>query len=59
VGLSEWVASHGDLTSLTYSQTERAAGNLTLRYRARLGDAHLWFSFTVSDDGRIAQIYWW
>lgn len=58
-GLSEWVASHGELKSLTYSQTERAGENDTLRYRAVVGDAHLWFSFTLTKDGKIAQLVWW
>jgi CubicO group peptidase (beta-lactamase class C family) len=58
-GLSEWIASHGELKSLTYSQTETADENSTLRYRAVLGDAHLWFSFTVTRDEKIAQVSWW
>ena len=58
-GLGEWVASHGDLKSLTYSQTEPAGENSTVRYRALVGQAHLWFSFTVTRDEKIAQVYWW
>lgn len=58
-GLSEWVAAHGDLKSLTYSQTEPAGENSTLRYQALVGDARLWFSFTVTPDEKIAQVYWW
>jgi CubicO group peptidase (beta-lactamase class C family) len=58
-GLSEWVASHGDPKALTYSQTEPAGENSTLRYRALIGQAHLWFSFTVTRDDKIAQVYWW
>ena len=58
-GLSGWVASHGELKSLTYAQTEAAGENSTLRYRAVVGDAHLWFSFTLIPDGKIAQVYWW
>jgi CubicO group peptidase (beta-lactamase class C family) len=58
-GLSEWIASHGELKSLVYSQTEPAGENLTVRYRALVGEAHLWFSFTVTRDGKIAQVYWW
>lgn len=58
-GLADWVSSHGELISLTYSQREAAGDNSTLRYRALVGDAHLWFSFTLTPDGKIAQVYWW
>jgi CubicO group peptidase (beta-lactamase class C family) len=58
-GLWEWIASHGELTSLTYVQTERTGSNTTLRYRAQMGSARLWFSFTLTPTGEIAQIYWW
>lgn len=54
-GLWEWIGSHGELKSLSYAQTDGS----TLRYRGRLGDAEVWFSFTLTADGRIAQIYWW
>lgn len=54
-GLWEWIASHGELKSLTYAQTDGA----THRYRAEVGDARLWFSFTLTGEGKIAQIYWW
>ena len=58
-GLAEWMASHGELKSLTFSQAEPAGENSTLRYRASIGDAHLWFSFTLTKDDKIAQVYWW
>ena len=58
-GLAEWMASHGELKSLTFSQAEPAGENSTLRYRASIGDTHLWFSFTVTKDNKIAQVYWW
>jgi len=58
-GLSEWIASHGELKSLTYSQTEPAGEDSTYRYRALVGETHLWFSFTLTKDDKIAQVYWW
>jgi CubicO group peptidase (beta-lactamase class C family) len=58
-GLGEWIASHGTLSSLQYAQTERISADRVLRYRAVAGDAPLWFSFTVTAQNEIAQIYWW
>jgi hypothetical protein len=58
-GLGEWIASHGELKSLRYVQTEPAGEHSVLRYRAVVGDAQLWFSFTLTAKGEIAQIYWW
>ena len=58
-GLGEWIASHGPLTSLRYAQTERISGDRVLRYRAVVGDAPMWFSFRVTAQNEIAQIYWW
>ena len=54
-GLWEWIASHGELKSLTYVESEQS----TLRYKASVGDAELWFSFTMNGANQIAQIYWW
>jgi CubicO group peptidase (beta-lactamase class C family) len=58
-GLGEWIASHGALTSLRYGQTELLGAHRVLRYRADVGDARLWFSFTLTAANEIAQIYWW
>lgn len=58
-GLWEWVGSHGELKSLTYAESERVGDNTVLRYSASLGDAEFWFSFTMTNGGEIAQIYWW
>jgi CubicO group peptidase (beta-lactamase class C family) len=58
-GLGEWIASHGPLTSLRYGQTESHGAHRVLRYRAVVGDARLWFSFTLTASNEIAQIYWW
>ena len=58
-GLGEWIASHGPLTSLQYAQSEPVGADRQLRYRAVVGDARLWFSFRLTADNKIAQIYWW
>jgi hypothetical protein len=58
-GLAEWIASHGALKALRYAQTEPAGPLHVLRYRAQMGDAELWFSFTVDAENEIAQIAWW
>jgi CubicO group peptidase (beta-lactamase class C family) len=58
-GLAEWIASHGALTSLRYVQTEPLGRHRVLRYRAAIGDARLWLSFTLTADNAIARIYWW
>jgi hypothetical protein len=58
-GLWEWIGTHGELTSMTYAHAEPAGGSSVLRYKATLGDAGVWFSFTVTKEGKIAQIYWW
>jgi CubicO group peptidase (beta-lactamase class C family) len=58
-GLGEWIASHGELKSLRYVQSERTGPDAVLRYRAAIGGAELWFSFTLTANNEIAQIYWW
>ena len=58
-GLGAWIASHGALTSLRYEQTEPRGAYRVLRYSAVVGDARLWFSFTLTASQEIAQIYWW
>jgi CubicO group peptidase (beta-lactamase class C family) len=58
-GLGEWIGSHGELRSLRYAQTERDGRRSILRYRATVGEAELWFSFTLSATNEIAQIVWW
>jgi hypothetical protein len=57
--LWQWVGADGEMTSFTFSEREHARGDDILRYRAILGNATRWFSFTVKADGRIAQIRWW
>lgn len=58
-GLWQWVASDGEVKSFIFSEREDRGGASILRYRAVLGNATRWFSFTVTPDGKIAQIYWW
>lgn len=58
-GLWPWTASDGPLESFTFSEQEDAGGDRILRYKTVLGSATLWFSFTVTEDGHIAQITWW
>jgi CubicO group peptidase (beta-lactamase class C family) len=58
-GLGEWIASHGELKSLRLVQTEDAGTHTVQRCRAVVGDARLWFSFTLTAKNEIAQIYWW
>lgn len=57
--LGEWIASHGPMTSLRFGQTEPLGPHRVLRYRAAIGDARVWFSFTLTTDDQIARIYWW
>ena len=54
-----WVFADGELKSFTFSESESWEGMRILRYKAVLGDATRWFSFTVSADQKIAQIHWW
>jgi hypothetical protein len=47
------------MKSFTFSERETAGDNVIIRYKAVLGNITRWFSFTVTADGKIAQIYWW
>lgn len=58
-GLWQWVGADGEVKSFTFSEQESAGEDRILRYKAVLGDATRWFSFTVTADGKIAQINWW
>ena len=58
-GLWQWVGADGEVKSFTYSEQEDAGDDRILRYKAVLGDATRWFGFTITKDGRIAQINWW
>lgn len=58
-GLWQWLAADGALESFTFSAAERTGDERILRYKAVQGDATRWYSFTVTADGRIAQVNWW
>jgi CubicO group peptidase (beta-lactamase class C family) len=59
-GLWQWAASHGALTSFAFSDSESAPGNSRVfRYKVGLGGNSYWFTFRLTKDGKIAQIYWW
>lgn len=54
-----WVCADGEVKSFTLSEREGTGDASILRYKAVLGNATRWFSFTVTADGKIAQVYWW
>jgi hypothetical protein len=58
-GIWPWLAADGKVNSFTFSERETAGANVILRYKAVLGNITRWFSFTVTADEKIAQIYWW
>jgi hypothetical protein len=55
-GFWQWAASHGAVSSFTFSDREDAGDYYLLRYRVGLGGNLYWFSFRVMKDGKIAQI---
>lgn len=58
-GIWQWILADGPMKSFIYSESERIGNASVLRYRATLGEVTRWFSFTVEDEGQIAQIHWW
>lgn len=42
-----------------FSESEDVGDVRILRYRALLGNVTRWFSFTLTEDGRVAQVFWW
>ncbi len=58
-GFWEWIASHGEMTSLTYSEMEHRNDGKMLRYRMTLGANPYWLSVRMTRDGKISQITWW
>jgi CubicO group peptidase (beta-lactamase class C family) len=54
-----WVCADGEIGSFTLGESERTGDGRILRYKAVLGNATRWFSFTVTPEGKIAQILWW
>lgn len=57
--LWQWLAADGKIKSFNFSEREGTNDERILRYKAVLGNATRWFTFTVTADGRIAQIFWW
>lgn len=55
----KWFASHGPLGSFTFSERESAGKDCIVRYKVTLGGNPYWFSCKMTNDGKIAQIYWW
>ena len=55
----KWFASHGALGSFTFSERESAGKDRIVRYKVTLGGNPYWFSCKMTNDGKIAQIYWW
>lgn len=58
-GWWEWVASHGELRSLTFSEEEGAGRARVVRYRAVVGDNDYWLTARLEADGRLSQLNWW
>lgn len=58
-GLWKWFAEHGELGSFVFSDRENKRDGQILRYKVTLGGNPYWFSANMTNDGRIAQIYWW
>ena len=54
-----WICADGEIRSFTLGETERTGDGRVLRYKAVLGNATRWFSFTLTAEGKIAQILWW
>ena len=54
-----WYASHGKLDSFTFLEHEKAEMNGVFRYRVLLGKTPFRFSFKITREDKIAQIYCW
>jgi D-alanyl-D-alanine carboxypeptidase len=55
----KWFAEHGALSSFVFSDREEKRNGEIRRYKLNLGGNWYWLSVTTSNDGKIAQIYWW
>ena len=55
----KWFADHGVLGSFVFSDREERRDGEIRRYKLSLGGNWYWLSVTTSNDGKIAQIYWW
>lgn len=58
-GFWQWFASHGELRSLTFSDVEQTGTGRVVRYLVHLNDDAYWLTANMTDDGKIAQLYWW
>ena len=58
-GIWQWAGADGEMKSFAFSESEAEGPSRILRYQAVLGEATHWFSFTITPEGRIAQINWW
>ena len=57
--LSEWLASFGSLRSFVYAGSEPGGRDRSLLYRITLGDSAFTFSFTLTEQGKIAHAFFW
>ena len=55
----KWAAEDGPLASFTRLEEEWSGDLHIVRYRVKLGQATLRFSFTVDGQGRVARVTWW
>jgi CubicO group peptidase (beta-lactamase class C family) len=55
----QWIASHGELGSFTFSDREDLGNTRVFRYRVVLGENDYWVSFTTEADGRVARVCFW
>ena len=55
----KWTAEDGPLGSFTRLEEEWSGDLHIVRYRVKLGQATLRFSFTVDGQGRVARVTWW
>lgn len=57
--LWQWYAYQGALKAFEFSDSEQKENVRIVRYKVFLDDNFYWFSFRLTNDGKIAQIYWW
>jgi CubicO group peptidase (beta-lactamase class C family) len=55
----KWFAEHGALGAFIFSDRDQRGDGQVLRYKVNLGGNWYWFSAKITNDGKIAQIYWW
>ncbi|MFP5287644.1 MAG: serine hydrolase domain-containing protein, partial [Thermoanaerobaculia bacterium] len=58
-GIWGWAAADGPMKSFTFGESEKAGDARILRYKTTLGNVTRWFSFTLTGEGRVAQVFWW